>query len=76
MEAVIFKNGSLAVTDKKLAIFLSFSQSNSESEVYNKVEKSLPKIKGLKRPMKRAEFAFDLVGQMEGNGLTLSINGK
>ena len=72
MGAISFKNGSLAVTDKKLAIFLSFSQSNSESDIYNKAEKSLPKIKGLKRPIKRVSFAFDLVDTALKNKCWLS----
>ena len=76
MKDIKFENGTLKVTDKKTAMFLAFSQSNSESEKYNAVEKSLPKIKGLKRPIKRAEFAFDLVGEMNKNGLSVEFKGK
>ena len=76
MESISFKNGTLTVKDKKTAIVMAFSQSNAESDIYNKVEKSLPIKNGLKRKYKRVEFAFDLIDELNKNGITLSINEK
>ena len=65
-----FKNGVLKVTDKKLAMFLSYN--GAEGDIISKICDSLPKIKGLKRMDKRGEFAFDLYYTMLEKGLIIS----
>ncbi len=70
---IIFKDGVLNVSDKKEAIMLCFLPSCDGSEIYNSVEKSLPKINGLKRKAKRMEFTFDLIKEMRKNGIKIIV---
>ncbi len=76
MKDIKFNNGMLKidpVKDKELAVFLTFNGFNKGGAVYIAVEKSLPKIKGLKRKMKRAEFTIELVNAMKKNGVSISL---
>ncbi len=68
-----FQKGALQVTDPKLQVFLCFNKSNEGSELYIALEKAIPKIKGLKRPMNRAVFTIALMSEMKRQKIKISI---
>ena len=69
-----FSEGKLISDDNPINMFLYFSPLHAEGSVHMAVEKSLPRVKGLKRLVKRYEFTVSLVDEMKKNGLVLSVN--
>lgn len=77
IKGVFFKNGLLTINPKEnpaLADIFFSPKNYVDSAIYIMVENSLPEIKGLKRPDKRADFTIKLVDAMKKNGITLSLD--
>lgn len=69
-----FQKGYLVLdmkVDRELCMFLCFTTGDSHNEYIN-MEKSLPRVKGLKAMKNRYSFVFDLVNNLHKAGLKLS----
>lgn len=69
---VKFKTGVYTTSNEDEIIFLSFHPSNPESEKLSLLEKSLPRIDGLKRRKNRLIYTLKLKNEMDKNGLVIN----
>lgn len=81
MSKVIFNSGVITLNpkdeeNKKSVVFLAFHPANQDHKKYDALEKSLPVIDGLKRRSHRAEFAFDIIQNLNELGYDITEKQK
>lgn len=73
-----FENGRLTLNldnpdEKQMAVSMSFMQNNASGSAYRAVMDAIPQLPGFKSrnrktQMKKMEFAFDLISNLEKSG--------
>lgn len=71
METNKFNSNILKIVSKRDAIFMCFHPMNKDAYKYIELERSLPRIDGLKRKSNRMKFVYDIIQQMDKNGISL-----